>query len=117
MGEDPVKKQLNRAKKNACKVLSVAGYKIERASNDIYCVVAMRDTEWRAIKIAIPSIIKCAWFLEEIKRFERLPCPDTKCIKKEIWLRKTNEQAFVQLHWENNKWFTEDDKSVNLYQR
>ena len=105
MGEDPVKKQLNTAKRSACVILKKAGYTVERASNDIYCIVAMRGAEWRTIKVGLDSIIKCPWFIKEIKRLERLPCPDR--IKKEVWVRVGREHNFKLYFYEHVQWFDE----------
>jgi len=114
MAEEAIKKKLNHAKRSACKLLSSAGYKTERASNDIYCVVAMRDTEWRAIKIGIKSITACPWFIQEVRKLERLPCPNPKTIKKEVWLRSDGEHLFYQYHWDGSQWIDEDGEPTNL---
>lgn len=115
MSEEPMKKQLNTAKKSACSILEKAGYKIERASNNIYCIVAMRDAEWRAIKVGIKAILPSAWFLNEIKKLERLPCPDPKTIKKEVWIREKGEQNFCLYFYENNVWVDENLNPVNIF--
>lgn len=112
MPESTVKKQLNRAKQAACQTLNKAGYKIERASNDIYCVVAMRDVEWRAIKIGTEQLQACLWFKKEVKRLERLPCPDSTKIKKEVWIRSQNERGFCQYSWNGLQWINEDGESA-----
>lgn len=117
MNEGDTKRQLNRAKKTACEILRSAGYRIERASNDIYCVVAMRDAEWRAIKIGLHSIIECPWFLKEIKKLENLPCPDPRAIKKEIWLRERGVHNFIQYYWKDNRWFNEDGQIVRFQKK
>lgn len=114
MFDGDTKKQLNRAKKSACDILRQAGYKVEKASNDIYCVIAMRDAEWRAIKIGVLSIAKTPWFLREIKKLETLPCPDPKTIKKELWLRDRGEHNFMQFYWHNNKWHGEDGQLIHF---
>ena len=115
MPEEAIKKQLNTAKKSVCIILQKAGYTIERASNSIYCVVAMRPTEWRAIKVGIKPIIASKWFLDEIRKLERLPCPDSKTIKKEVWVRDQGEQNFCLYSYENNVWIDEDSNPVDIF--
>ena len=117
MSEEAIKQQLNKAKKAACVALFKSGYEIEKASNDIYCVMAMRDAEWRAIKVGILSVVKCQWFLDGVKKLEQLPCPDSKHIKKEVWLKQKRSRDFIQLYWKNNQWFTREGKPINLYKQ
>ena len=115
MPENPVKKQLNNAKKTACNILIKAGYKIERASNDIFCIIAMRGTEWRAIKVGVKPMITYPWFIEEVKKLERLPCPDQEKIKKELWIRAIGEHEFSRYSYENKQWYDEDFNPINIF--
>lgn len=116
MPEEAIKKQLNTAKKSACGILKKAGYKIERASNEIYCIVAMRKAEWRTIKVGIRPILSSAWFLGEVKKLEKLPCPDSKTIKKEVWIRGKGEHDFRLYLYENDIWIDEDSNPVDIFE-
>ena len=115
MSEEPFKKQLNTAKKSACNILRKAGYTIEKASNNIYCIVAMRGVEWRAIKVGTSSVLSSKWFLDEIRKFERLPCPDPRIIKKEVWIREVGSHNFYLYFFENNQWIDEDFNPVGVF--
>jgi hypothetical protein len=114
MPEDAVKKQLGRAKSAACAILQQAGYQIEKASNGTFCLTAARDAEWRVIAIGTKPIIKCPWFIEQVKRLEKYPCPNFQLIKKEVWIRGDDERAFRQLIWKDNRWLDENQEPVNL---
>lgn len=115
MPEIAVKKKLNNAKKSVCRIFRKAGYKIQPASNELFCVIGMRHREWRCVKVGIKPIVSEAWFLREIKRLENMPCPDAKTIKREIWIREEDGQNFNQFYWEDNQWFNENDEPVKNF--
>lgn len=107
MPEEAPNQKLNRAKKAACEILAKAGYKIEKTSNQIFCVQAMRAAEWRVIAIGITEFVDCHWFLQQIKALEKLPA-DSVFIQKEVWIRQSGEHNFNLYFWKANKWVNED---------
>ncbi len=115
MPEKAVNQQLNRAKGVACKILTDAGYKIERANNQTFCLTAGRDTEWRIIAIGIKSIVRCPWFMEQVKRLEQYPCPNPRVIQKEIWIRGDGEQGFRQFAWRDGRWIDENLEAADSF--
>ena len=115
MPEKAVNKQLNTAKSAACKILIDAGYKIERANNQTFCLTAGRDSEWRVIAVGTQSIVKCLWFIEQIKRLEKYPCPNSQIIQKEVWLRGEGEHAFHQFTWKDNRWLNENLEPASIF--
>ena len=98
MGEDPVKKQLNRIKRAIISHLENADYEIIKSDNKVICVIGARDTEWRCIRGDFRSISKA-----EVRKLERLPCPGGKTIKKELWLRDDNDKQFYKIFWNYDK--------------
>ena len=114
MPEKAVNKQLNTAKGAACKMLVDAGYKIERAHNQTFCLMAGRTSEWRIIAIGTESISKCPWFIEQVKRLEKYPCPNVQVIQKEVWIRGEGEHAFRQFTWKDNCWIDENLEAANF---
>lgn len=115
MPENSSKWQLNEAKRKACSILRSAGYKVEKSQNQTFCLTAMRDAEWRVIAIGMRNIIKCPWFLTQIKNLERLPTPDPKTIKKEIWIKEPGEQNFYLYHWFDGKWVDENLEQATCF--
>ena len=108
MPEESIKQQLNYAKRTAGDILLKAGYKIEKASNQTFCLTAMRDAEWRIIAIGTRPLIRCEWFKKQAGKLERLPTPDPKIIRKEIWIKEAGEHKFSIFCWKNNQWISED---------
>jgi hypothetical protein len=115
MPEKAVNQQLNTAKSTACKILIDAGYKIERANNQTFCLTAGRNSEWRVIAVGTRPIIKCPWFIEQVKRLEKYPCPDSNVIQKEVWIRGEGEHTFRQFVWKNSQWFDENLEPADIF--
>jgi len=113
--ERNLNRKLNTAKKTACSILERAGYKIEITNNNIFCITAMRKSEWRIIAIGIEEIIKCHWFRNQIKKLERLPNPSPDTINKEIWIREEDGYNFRLYFYENGQWVDEDLNPVNIF--
>jgi len=113
--EKSLNKKLNTAKKSARNILKRAGYKIEITNNDIFCLSAMRKSEWRIIAVGIEEIIKCRWFKEQIKKLEKLPNPSPESIHKEVWVRDGGEYNFKLYFYENGQWVDEDFNPVNIF--
>ena len=115
MPEKAVNKQLNTAKGAACKTLADAGYKTERAHNLTFCILAARAAEWRIIAIGIEAIVRCQWFVEQVKRLEQYPCPNPQTIQKEVWIRGEGEHAFRQFTWKENHWIDENLEPASIF--
>jgi hypothetical protein len=115
MPEKAVNKQLNTAKGAACKTLIDAGYKTERAYNLTFCILAARAAEWRIIAIGIEAIVKCPWFIEQVKRLEQYPCPNLPVIQKEVWIRGEGEHAFHQFTWKESRWINENLEPASIF--
>ena len=115
MSEEAVKKQLNKAKTVACTILARAGYKIEKANNSTFCLTAARDAEWRVIAIGTRPIIKCTWFMEQVKRLEKFPAPGGNVLQKEVWIKGGDEHGFRQFYWKDNRWVDENMEPANIF--
>ncbi len=114
MPEKAVLKQLNKAKRGACKILSGAGYAVELANNNSFCLTAARDTEWRVVAIGTQKVVKCSWFLEQVRRLEKYPAPNVSIIKKEVWIKGDDEQNYHKYYWKNNQWVNENAEAVTV---
>jgi hypothetical protein len=115
MPEKAVMKQLRYAKDVACKILGQAGYKVEKAKNQTFCLTAARDSEWRIIAIGTDPVVRCTWFIEQIKRLEKFPLPDSRILQKEVWISRGEEYGFHQFCWKNNQWVDENLESANIF--
>ena len=98
MSEEAIKQKLNRIKKAIKMHLRNADYDLIISNNDTLCIIGARDTEWRCVKGYFRKIP-----YKEVIKLERLPCPDNKLIKKELWLREEGETGFYKIFWNQEK--------------
>lgn len=115
MSEETINKKINRAKKTAALILKRAEYKVEPASNKTYCLNAMRQAEWRMVKIGIEEILNCNWFIKEVENLKKMPNPSPDKISKEMWIRAEGEYNFKIFYWKNGQWFNSDDNPVDPF--
>jgi hypothetical protein len=82
MPQEAIKKRLERAKTSATRILENAGYDIILSDNKKACLVGLRRTETRVIRVVIDQITD-----EDVRIIKNLKAPHDAC-QKEIWCRK-----------------------------
>jgi len=114
MSEEAIKKKLNKAKNAVCRILKSADYSFEKTSNNIYCIDAARDTEYRKIAIGIAEIKNCLWFKTQVKQLAEYPNPAPEVTSKEVWIREGGEHDFRVYYLKKNTWI--DKQGNRLFQ-
>jgi len=82
MAEEAIKKRLERAKSSAVKILETAGYDIILSDNKKACLIGLRRTETRLIRVVLDKITD-----EDIRIIKNLKTHHDVC-QKEIWCRR-----------------------------
>jgi len=87
LSDDPIKKRMARAKQKAFADLRALGYDVILSDNKPVCLVAMRGSDVRLIKICLDSPAPTDRL--NVSRFKA-----STIASRELWIRRVNADRF-----------------------
>lgn len=87
MSDDPIKKRMARAKQKAFADLRALGYDVILSDNKPVCLVAMRGSDVRLIKICLDAASHTD--RSRVSQFRA-----SAVASRELWIRKANADRF-----------------------